>query len=327
MGHPSIGTKLFVRGIFFGLPLLGIILFASLHAQSDVASNTGVAASTKAPAPVVVASYNVENYISMPRMINGHMRTAGKPESEKVTVAKIISEIHPDIIGVMEMGDTRQFNDFQRHLHDIGLDYIYTEYVQGFDPKRHIVLLSQFPIVARNSQSMIPFQINGTTAYSPRGILDVTLQLQPDYQLRVIALHLKSKVNDGPYDSTALREAEAHNLRRYVASILTDHPEVHLLVMGDLNDLKNSPTIFQILGKPEWSDSLQALTLADDRGETWTEYWEKANVYSGIDYMMVSKSLEKSIQRDHSGIARPAFWNEASDHCAIFTTLVPKTEN
>lgn len=320
---------LFFSGV---LCLLSFLLFASLHAQTELSSNRPASlpdspASITKSNLVTVASFNVENYTTMPRRINGRLRSAGKPEGEKVAVSKVLNGINPDIIGFMEIGDTGQFMDLQHHLQDKGLNYPYSEYLQGFDPVRHVALLSRFPIIARNSLGTIPLQVNGETLHSPRGILDVTIQLPSDYQLRLLCLHLKSKVNDANYDSSALREAEAKKIRSYVYSILTKNPETHLLVMGDFNDTKNSPTIFQILGKPDWQDSLEALSLTDDRGDYWTEFWEYPDVYSRIDYMMVSKSLKPSILLNHSGIARPSFWKEASDHCALFTTIDTEHKN
>jgi exonuclease III len=66
---------------------------------------------------------------------------------------------------------------------------------------------------------------------------------------------------------------------------------------------------------------MKALPLADDRGEFWTHYWAAADIYSRIDYIMVCKRLEAEVVPAESGIARPPFWNEASDHCPIFLTL------
>jgi len=30
-------------------------------------------------------------------------------------------------------------------------------------------------------------------------------------------------------------------------------------------------------------------------------------------------------RRMHSGIARPSFWNQASDHCPVYLTITPPT--
>ena len=98
--------------------------------------------------------------------------------------------------------------------------------------------------------------------------------------------------------------------------------------MVDLSDTKNEQSVRQILGKQEWSDSLKALHLGDDRGELWSEYWPGADIYSWIDYIMVSKKLEPEVDPAQSGIARPPFWNEPSDDCPVFMTLrIPTTSS
>lgn len=91
--------------------------------------------------------------------------------------------------------------------------------------------------------------------------------------------------------------------------------------MGDFNDTKNSHVLREITGKPGLPDSLMALPLTDGRGESWTEFWEEADVYSRIDYMMVSKKLEPEVDSTRSAVARFPYWREASDHCPLVLTL------
>jgi endonuclease/exonuclease/phosphatase family metal-dependent hydrolase len=275
--------------------------------------------------PVVIVSYNVENYLPMPRWVNGRFRNnAGKPESEKQAVAAILSKLHPDIVGVMEIGDLRQVHDLERHLHEVGLDYPYQEYLHAWDQERHLLLLSRFPFIECHSQAIVPLSINGKVEHSPRGILDVTVALRPDYTLRLLCIHFKSKISVPNYDQDFFRSAEALYLQNYVNAIMASDPKTHLLVMGDFNDTKNSKPLLTLLGKPQKPELLHALNLTDDRGESWTEYWKEADLYSRIDYMLINEELEPSIVHEHSGIARPAGWKEASDHCALFTEIVPQ---
>ena len=159
------------------------------------------------------------------------------------------------------------------------------------------------------------------TLHSPRGILDVTVEPVSGERIRILCVHLKAKLEVAEYDQEDLRLAESQYLRRYVRDILRTDPSARLVLMGDFNDTKNEKEIWQITGKPEWPDSLTALPLADDRGEFWTEFWSYADVYSRIDYIMVSKKLETEVDSGQSGIARPSFWSEASDHCPVYLTL------
>jgi len=269
-----------------------------------------------------IASYNVENYITMPRRIDGKLRVkAGKPESERDAVVRMVGSIRPDVLGLQEMGEPGQFSDLQRRLRKSGLVFPYSEYLQAADTSRHIALLSRTPIVEHHSQNDLPLRVNSVTLHSPRGILDVTVEPVPGERIRILCVHLKAKLEVAEYDQADLRLAESQYLRRYVRDILRTDPSARLVLMGDFNDTKNEKEIWQIMGKPEWPDSLTALPLADERGAFWTEFWSYADVYSRIDYIMVSKKLEGEVDSGQSGIARPPFWNEASDHCPVYLTL------
>ncbi len=271
-----------------------------------------------------ITSYNVENYLMMPRRIGGKLRTnAGKPESEKSAVVRMIDTIHPDVLGLMEIGEPRQLEDLTRRLREAGMNFPYSEYLAGNDTTRHVALLSRYPIVERHSRGDLPLWVNGVTLHSPRGILDITVELSPGYRLRILCVHLKAKLEVAEYDEADLRLAEAKELRRYVRDLLRDDPQARLVLMGDFNDTKNEQPLWQITGKEDWPDSMRPVSLSDDRGEFWTEYWSGADIYSRIDYIMVSKKLEPEVVLAHSGVARPSFWNEASDHCPVTISMKP----
>jgi len=297
------------------------IIFQSVAACLVAAHGSDVPDSAAAQGFRIV-TYNVENYLPMTRRINGQLRTnAGKPEAQKEAVVRIIASMHPDVLGLIEIGDPGQFADLQRRLRKAGIDLPHVEYLQAADTTRHLALISRYPITERHSQSDLPLRVNGMTLHSPRGILDVTVDRAPGERIRILCVHLKAKMEVAEYDQAGLRAAEAEYLRRYVREILRNDPATGLVLMGDFNDTKNEKAIRQITGNPEWPDSLRPLPLADDRGEVWTEYWSAADVYSRIDYIMVSKKLEEKIDNSQSGIARPSFWNDASDHCPLFLSL------
>ena len=61
-------------------------------------------------------------------------------------------------------------DDLQRRLRTAGLDYPHREWVKGADDARHVCLLSRFPIVERNSQDDVRFELDGKTLRMNRGI-------------------------------------------------------------------------------------------------------------------------------------------------------------
>ena len=306
------------------VPVFAVIFFlCSLPAYRAWGQDSTSPQATNA---IRVASYNVENYILMSRRLGDRMvANAGKPESEKEAVVRMIGTIAPDVLGLMEIGEPRQFDDLKRRLAQAGYDYKYSEYLPGSDTARHLALLSRYPIVERHSRGDLPLWVRGITLHSPRGILDVTIEPRAGYRLRILCVHLKAKLEVTEYSEGELREAESREVRRTIRDILRTDPETRLVLMGDFNDTKNERTIWQITGKPDWPDSLRALPLTDDRGEFWTEFWSWADVYSRIDYIMVSRKLVADIDAAHSGIARPSFWNQASDHCPVYLTITPPT--
>ena len=92
----------------------------------------------------VFAHYNLENYIVMDRRENGQLVHSPKPEKEIEPLLRIIREIHPDLLGVAEMGSPGQFESFRQRLAQEGITFVDAEYVSGPDPDRHIALLSRF---------------------------------------------------------------------------------------------------------------------------------------------------------------------------------------
>lgn len=271
---------------------------------------------------VVFASYNLQNYLAMAREVDGkRVENAPKPASEVAAVVKVIKKVRPDILGLIEMGDESMLEDLQKRLKAAGLDYPHREWLQGFDEERHVALLSRFPIVEHNSRGDIPFPVNGRIERMNRGILDVTVQVNPDYRLRLVGAHLKSRRPVPEYDEAVMRAKEAWMLRDHVVRILEKDPKTNLLLFGDFNDEKNAYPVRVLIGRKGSAHHMFDLPLADSRGERWTHYWKTADSYSRIDYLMASPALEKEIKLDESGINDSPFWNDASDHRAIYTTI------
>ncbi|MEI8313480.1 MAG: endonuclease/exonuclease/phosphatase family protein [Verrucomicrobiota bacterium] len=271
---------------------------------------------------VVVASYNVENYLKMERRVDGKaVPDAPKPEEEIAAVIAIIKQINPDILGIVEMGDESVLEGFRTRLKAAGLDYPNKEWVRGTDAARHLALLSRFPIVARNSRNEAPFELNGTQMRIGRGILDVTVKLSDSYSLHLVGAHLKSRREVPDFDQVAMRAKEAWLLRGHLDSILKAEPDENLLLFGDLNDTKNEYPVKALTGSAKDPMRMKDLLLTDRYGYRWTHYWQAADIYSRIDYLMVSTGLWPEINMDKSGISSSKVWFKASDHRAIFTTI------
>jgi endonuclease/exonuclease/phosphatase family metal-dependent hydrolase len=269
---------------------------------------------------IIFAHYNVENYLEEDRREGGEIFFGPKPEREKSTLVRIIREIHPDILGIAEMGPEDQFTDFQSRLKSIGLQYPFTEYIDGPDPARHLALLSRFEIVERHSEKRVEFDLNGQRSLVQRGFLDVTIEVSPSYRLRLVGAHLKSKLPI-PAGEALLRRNEARLLRMHVDEVLNRDPGANLLVYGDMNDTRDQPAIQEILGPRRSLNLLTEIPVADEQGDRWTYYRRQSDTYDRIDYIIVNSVLLPQIDQQLSCIYRSKDWYSASDHRPIVAVI------
>jgi endonuclease/exonuclease/phosphatase family metal-dependent hydrolase len=273
---------------------------------------------------VTFAHYNIENYLEMSRREGGEAIVGPKPEPEKRTLIRIIKEIHPDVLGVAEMGPPEQFEEFQKRLKEAGFEFPFTEYVSGPDRDRHLALLSRFKIVERHSEKDLFFDLNGQREPVERGFLDVTIEVNPAFRLRVVGAHLKSKLAAASGEAL-LRRNEARLFRQHIDSVLTKDPAANLLVYGDFNDTKDQPAIQEILGSRQGPNRLQEILLADAQGDHWTYYRRLSDTYDRIDYILADKALWPQIDQSHSYLYRSIDWYSASDHRPVIVVIKTKT--
>jgi endonuclease/exonuclease/phosphatase family metal-dependent hydrolase len=276
-----------------------------------------------APAEITICSYNLENYTEKKAPgPDSPYGTRAKSEKEIAALIGIIKGVNPDILGVCEMGSPARFEDFKRRLNAAGLGYVASEYLQAADPDRHLALVSRFPIVSRQSRGDVPFQLNGQPEKMRRGILDVTIQVNASYRLRLVGVHLKSKL-PAPGGEALIRRHEAQCLRRHLDRIFADDPKTNLVAYGDFNDTKNEPMFAEIAGVKKSPTYMFDLWARDPHGDRWTHYWRTADLYSRIDYIFVNQALFPEVVKTKSFVHRPENWEVASDHRPVSAAIVP----
>ncbi len=284
-----------------------------------LAASTAAAATTTA---FVVAAYNLDNWILMTR----HRRPdQPKPAEEKDAVVNVLATIHPDVLGLAEMGTTNDLADLTRRLTAHDLNYPYTEWIQGIDTNRHVALLSRFPITARHSRATDTFTIGTNVLRLSRGILDVDIKVNDHYSFRAVVAHLKSHYQDTEFDQAVTRIEEARVLRRHVEHALQRNPALNMIVMGDFNDTPETEPVQTIIGKPP----LQLLdVMPEDRaGGHNTHFWRYRKLWSRIDYLLLSPSMTNRYLAGSARIADVPGWDQASDHRAVSASFRVEEES
>jgi endonuclease/exonuclease/phosphatase family metal-dependent hydrolase len=268
-----------------------------------------------APQVLRVATFNVENYLDA-----GTSTRRAKSAASEAKVRDSILALHPDVIALQEIGSTNALLELEAGLKAGGLDLPFWEQVAAYDTNIHLSILSRFPIVSRRSHTNETFLLDGHRLDVKRGFADLEIQVNPRFRLALIAAHLKSRLPSPATDEQEWRYQESLALRRAIDARLADNPESNLIVLGDFNDLQDSKPLRTILGrgKTRLFDTRPAERNGaadhDPRQITWTQYYGKEDVFSRIDYILLSRAMEKQWVRSETYILTSPDWGLASDH-------------
>lgn len=272
-------------------------------------------------APVSFVSYNVENWLTMDRPVEGKIRKGSpKPLKERQAVAGVIAGAKPDILGVSEIGSEADVRDLQDFLKRAGHPMPHSHHHRGSDPTRGLALLSRYPIGKTVTRDDLNYRSKGRSYGMQRGILDATVD-SPAGRFRFLGVHLKSKRETDDGDQADMRLNEAHLLRREVDAILREDPRARLVVYGDLNDSRQSPAVRTVHGRGKSEAALLMVALKDSRGHYWTHHWQFEDIYSRLDYVMVSSALRQSVDWDRCKILDGPEVAAASDHRPLLVIL------
>ena len=287
----------------------------------EASKSVTVSTETTTPSGLRFITYNVENWLTMDRYVNRKtIKGASKPEKEKQAVVAILSRHKPDVVGLCEIGEASDLAEIQEDLKAAGLDLPHSHYTGGSDPTRHLGLLSRFPITSTAKPAETEYQLSGQTFAINRGILDATIQARGK-SYRFLGNHLKSKRDSEQGDQEAIRLNEARLLRRHVNAILKTNSDTRLIVYGDLNDTRSTPTIKTITGNYNDPTYLTAIPAKDSRNQAWTYNWALHDIYSRIDFIMVSRGIRGDVDFPAAKIIDDSDWDTASDHRAVLAVF------
>ncbi|MEO5712196.1 MAG: endonuclease/exonuclease/phosphatase family protein [Luteolibacter sp.] len=262
-------------------------------------------------------TYNVENWLTMDRYVDGkNLKGAPKPKKEKQAVVSILARHQPDVLGLCEVGEASDLAEIQEKLKQAGLNLPHRHYTGGTDPTRHLGILSRFPITSTAKPAETEYQLDGKTYGINRGILDATIDARGK-SYRFIGVHLKSKRDSEQGDQEAIRLHEARLLRRHLDSIFKASNDARLVVYGDFNDTRSTPAIKAVTGNYNDPTYLTAIPAKDSHGEAWTHFWALNDIYSRIDFVMVSPALKREVSFPAAKVIDDTDWNDASDHRSV----------
>ena len=275
-----------------------------------------------------VATYNLNNYLDA----STETRHAKSDES-KAKIRESILAIKPDVLAVEEMGTLSALKELRGSLKAEGLDFPNWEYVSGFDTNIHVAVLSKFPFTSVRPQTNDYFLLNGKRFHVSRGFAVVDIQVNTNYSFTLIAAHLKSKRPIPAADESELRHEEAKVLHEKIEEAFAANPNVNLVVLGDLNDYKDSSSIKEVIGKGKHKlvdtrpaerngdNPASAPHILDAPTVTWTHYFAKEDVYSRLDYVLLSPGMAHEWLPGETYVLASPNWGKGSDHRPVVATF------
>jgi endonuclease/exonuclease/phosphatase family metal-dependent hydrolase len=271
---------------------------------------------------LTVATYNIENYTLANRMVDGVYREAyPKPEKERAALRQVIRGIEPDVLAVCEMGPQPFLDEFQRELKHAGLEYPYAVLLDAADSDRHVAVLSKVPFKEIRRHADLSYTYFDQRERVKRGALEVVFATDQG-EISVFVLHLKSKYTERKDDPEAAlqRALEAETVRDLVLARFPVPAESKFIVCGDWNDTRGTRPV-RALQKRGDTVIGELLRAADSRGEAWTHYFRREDLYSRIDYLMVSPGLKPFVREGSARIFDGPGTGEASDHRPVVVEL------
>jgi endonuclease/exonuclease/phosphatase family metal-dependent hydrolase len=276
-----------------------------------------------------VASYNLENYV-----VQATGNRPIKSAEARAKVQEFIRALKPDVLALQEVGGPAALAELRSALKAEGLDFAHAELVTGWDTNIQVAVLSRLPILASHPHTNDAFLLNGRRFRVSRGFAEVELQAGERYRFTLFVAHLKSRRVATEADEAELREQEARLLRELIDARLARDPDANIIVAGDLNDTKDSPSTKMILGRGRHAlvDTRPTEPNGDShhsenprfapRDITWTHFFGKEDTYSRIDYLLVSHGMAREWQPAGTYVLAQPEWGVASDHRPIVATFV-----
>lgn len=271
---------------------------------------------------LVVATYNVENYVATNRLTeDGFRKDYPKPEVQKAALRRTIRALGADVVFLQEMGGAAYLEELQRDLKSEGVDYPHAAVLEAADSDRHVAVLSRRAWTAIERHAGLEYPYFGGREKVKRGLLEVRFATSGG-EVTFFALHLKSRFTERPDDprSALRRVGEAVTIRDAVLARFPDPASARFAILGDFNDDKSSKPLQRLMERGK-TVVARLLPAADSRGETWTHAFRKEDVYTRVDHVLVSPGLALAVD---GGVAR-IFDGDgvlgASDHRPVVVTF------
>lgn len=235
------------------------------------------------------------------------LRHKQKPLNKLWGLTTAINDIQPDILMLIEVGGKESLEHFNRYFlkENYLLHFVETNSNRCIDLAFLVKRDIQFSAKTVSNRKT-PLQINthGGSGLSTRFSRDVAeLHLFDGPQLKLILLltHLKSKIStDRDFQGRDLRRAEAEALVSLYRKICHRHPNVPIVVGGDLNSDLASPEL-EIFNCSDLTDFHELIASSFENRISFVHFDHQGQPHPQVlDYLLVSPHIKNKIVKEKS---------------------------
>lgn len=282
-------------------------------------------ASVAAAETLRLATYNVENYLTMDRQVAGEWRPDyPKPESEKKIVREIIRAAAPDILLLQEIGSPAMLEELQADLAAEGWDFPYAVHLAAADRARQIAVLSRVEPQQVQLHTDLDFKYFERRELVRRGLLELSFESAAGLRFSLFGVHLKSRwtVDERDPQASEFRTREAEACRNRIIERTLERGQPAYVVAGDFNDHPGSAPLRRFYQRGDLEIG-RLLDARDGRGERWTYFYGRQVTYQLIDGFVCSPQLLPRVKGKgaRGGIIDHPQALEGSDHRLVYVDL------
>lgn len=244
------------------------------------------------------------------------LRRESPTELALLHTAKVVVDLVPDVIGVVEAEDRTALGHFSRDLvrGEAGWEFRHVMLVDGNDERGiDVGLMTREGYPIQRITSHVDDTVGGSRVFS-RDCPEYEVGLPGGGRLVVMVNHFKSKGFGSQTTSNRSRTRQAARVRELYDARLASGDEL-VVVLGDLNDTPDSEPLTPLMadGGPQ---DVSTHASFDDGG--WPGTYTTGRAGNKIDYILCSPAVFAGITA--AGVHRKGVWT-ASGRWEMYPTL------
>ncbi|EYF08211.1 endonuclease/exonuclease/phosphatase family protein [Chondromyces apiculatus] len=269
------------------------------------------------PEQLKVLNWNTQNFfddVNNSSAPNETVVSTATYQAQRAAVGAVLRQLDPDVVILQEVENLEILAALNET--ELGGAYAHQALIEGNDTRGiNIGALSKVPfddVVSNRDDSFVQSGTNGPSYRFARDAVELHLT-HGGRHVVLIGVHFISKSSASNDDK---RLAEAQHTRGIADEITTADPTAAIAILGDYNDLPESPSVKAIEGSG--SSAYQDTAMLVPSVDRWS--YDYQGQLELVDHQIVNPVLRSMLVEGSPQILHSATAEEASDHAPIMAT-------